>query len=885
MPTFKPYTLPALARTLAQLEAACYTPLRTLDIAAWWSRELLPFAERMRGEPRQPALGEAWGSLFDCAWFLFSGAVPAEAAGQHVVLLLDVNGELCVVDEAGEPLRGLTNRASEFDYRLGRPGKRVLEISARAAGGEPIAVWADAACNDLFGRVQEGGVIQLAHIATCDDTVLALFYDFEVLLDFLKCLPANTPRAQQILSGLTDAAQLIGGGIAANAAAARERLAPLLAQRGGDPSLTISAIGHAHMDLAWLWPIRETIRKGARTFSTALANIERYPDYVFGASQPQYFQWMREHYPALYERIRAQVRAGRIEPQGAMWVEADTNIAGGEALARQLLLGMRFFEQEFGVRCTYLWLPDVFGYSAALPQLLRLAGLRYFSTQKLSWSEINVFPHHSFHWQGIDGSRILAHMLPEETYNGPALPRSVVKIEQNYKDSGVSGHSLMVFGIGDGGGGPGEEHLERLARIRNLAGLSPVQQRSVADFFEDWQADADHFATWVGELYLERHQGTYTTQARNKRANRQSELALRALEIAALSDVLWAGGSYPAESLELIWREVLLYQFHDILPGSSIKRVYDESLPRYEAMLAELRERTGAHLAHLAAQADTRGMSAPLLVWNPLSWARSEWIKNDTSWLYVTVPPLGYAVVDAAAQPERGALGELIATPELLENDLLRVQFGSDGAITSVYDKRAAREVLARTQDGRQEETAATTAKAIVALAPHVDAAERGRLLELARGLSGTRYDDSWGRSAEEVQERALTGLIPSLEGAARDQAYAEAKRRALALPDTHYTEMPRFTALLRLLPHADAADRHAFAEQILSDFAGEKRWPRPDDVIATAPFLDSAQRARLLAAAPDLTRNWYDAPRAELAAALGVNHINNSAPESEKAG
>ena len=695
MPTFKPYTLPALDRALAQLEAACYTPLRKLDIAAWWSREPLPFAERQRGEPRRPALGEAWGSLFDCAWFLFSGEIPAEAAGQHVVLLLDVNGELCVVDDQGEPLRGLTNRASEFDYRLGRPGKRVLEISARATGGEPIAVWADAGCNDLFGRVQEGGIIQLAHIATCDDTVLALFYDFEVLLDFLKCLPANTPRAQQILAGLSDVTNLISGGIAANASAARERLASLLAQRGGDPSLTISAIGHAHMDLAWLWPIRETIRKGARTFATALAQIERYPDYVFGASQPQYFQWMREHYPGLYERIRAQVRAGRIEPQGAMWVEADTNIAGGEALARQLLLGIRFFEQEFGVRCTYLWLPDVFGYSAALPQLLRLAGLRYFSTQKLSWSEINTFPHHSFHWQGIDGSRVLAHMLPEETYNGPALPRSVAKIEQNYKDSGVSGHSLMVFGIGDGGGGPGEEHLERLARIRNLAGLSPVRQRSVAGFFEDWQADSDRFATWVGELYLERHQGTYTTQARNKRANRQAELALRALEIAALSDVLWAGGAYPAEQLDLIWREVLLYQFHDILPGSSIKRVYDESLPRYESMLAELRERTNAHLARLAAQANTRGMRAPVLVWNALSWARSEWLVHDNRWLQVTVPPLGYAVVDAATQTNEDAWGTLVATPELLENDVLRVRFGGDGAITSVYDKRAGREVLA----------------------------------------------------------------------------------------------------------------------------------------------------------------------------------------------
>lgn len=239
------------------------------------------------------------------------------------------------------------------------------------------------------------------------------------------------------------------------------------------------------------------------------------------------------------------------------------------------------------------------------------------------------------------------------------------------------------------------------------------------------------------------------------------------------------------------------------------------------------------------------------------------------------------AFVDAARQI--GAADVAIG----INRDTERAQ-AIGAALPRLSGERArdvAREVLALSRDGQQQETAAATAKAIVALAPHVDAAERGRLLQLARGLSGTRYDDSWGSNAEEVQERALTGLIPSLEGAAREVAYAEAKRRALALPDTHYTEMPRFTALLRLLPHADAADRHAFAEQILDDFEGEKRWPRPDDVIATALFLDAAQRARLLAAAPELTRNWYDAPRAELAAALGVDHINNSAPESEKAG
>ena len=263
--------------------------------------------------------------------------MPAAAAGQKVVLLLDVNGELCVFDRDGVPVRGLTNAASTYDYRLGRPGKRVLPFADHARGGEPVDVWADAGCNDLFGNLQEGGAIKEAAIAICNEAVRGLFYDYEVLLDFLKVLPEDSPRYQQILTGLTDVVHLLYGGIAANADAARAVLAPLLAQRGGDPSLRVSAVGHAHMDLGWLWPIRETIRKGARTFSTALANMEKYPDYVFGASQPQYFQWMKEHYPALWAKIVAQVKAGRIEPQGCMWVEADTNVSGGEALVRQIL--------------------------------------------------------------------------------------------------------------------------------------------------------------------------------------------------------------------------------------------------------------------------------------------------------------------------------------------------------------------------------------------------------------------------------------------------------------------------------------------------------------------------------------------------------------------
>jgi alpha-mannosidase len=604
---------------------------------------------------------------------------------------------MCVGDdENGTPLRGLTTGTSAFDFTLGMPGKRVLPLSDHAAGGETVEVWADAGCNDLFGNLQGGGTVREARIATCDETVRALYYDFEVLLDFLKTLPEDSPRYEQVLTGLNDALHALYGGISQSAATARAILAPHLARHGGDPALSVSAVGHAHMDLGWLWPVRETMRKAARTFATAVANIERYPDYVFGASQPQQYQWMKDRYPALYAKIKQAVSEGRIEPQGVMWVEADTNVSGGEALVRQVLQGKRFWREEFGVEVDYLWLPDVFGYSAALPQILRRSGTPYFSTQKLSWSLINVFPHHSFHWQGIDGSKVLAHMLPEETYNGPALPRSVRKIERNYRDKGISRHSLMVFGIGDGGGGPGEEHLERLARLHNLEGLSPVEQEPVAAFIKKWRTDAGRFPTWWGELYLERHQGTLTTEARNKWYNRKLELALRELEWTSIIAGLVGQKAYPADRLQTIWREILLYQFHDILPGSSIKRVYDESLARYALLLDEIEGLIADNDACLAAEIDTLDMIAPLLAQNSLSWTRREWLRVGERWLQVTAPPMGYVVVDSALDTVESASDAppVTADKHSLENEVLRVHFGEDGAIDSLYDKRLQRELI-----------------------------------------------------------------------------------------------------------------------------------------------------------------------------------------------
>ncbi|AZN38328.1 alpha-mannosidase [Paenibacillus albus] len=694
---------------LGRLQEYIYQPISTLTATAWVTKEPVAYAERMSGQRLEVAAGDRWGELWDCAWFHFEGQVPIDARGSKVVLLIDVNGELCLVDEAGTPVQGLTNINSEFDYSLGLPGKRVVHISESSSGDEAIDLWGDAGCNDLFGRYRSG-TLKEAVIAICRENVRELYYDAEVLLETAEKLPQGSARKEKIARALYEVTLILTEMTDERIAKASALLHEQLAKRGGDPALTISAVGHAHIDLAWLWPIRETIRKGARTFSTALRMMERYPDYIFGASQPQLYEWVKTHYPALYEQVKERVKEGRWEPQGAMWVESDTNVPGGEALVRQVLYGKRYFLQEFGQEMKSLWMPDVFGYTASLPQILSKSGVDYMMTQKLSWSTYNRHPHHTFMWEGIDGSQVLTHMPPEDTYNSPAAPRSIVKAEADYLDKNVADHALMLFGIGDGGGGPGEEHLERLAREKNLLGLSPVVQEPSSAFFEKLAEKQASYQTWRGELYLEKHQGTLTSQARNKRYNRKLEKALRELEFAAVLASSLCGIAYPQAELEEIWKEVLLYQFHDILPGSSIKRVYDESLEHYalllervEALLAERYEaialqRTAASPVAVAATAVTSDASAPsgeaLTVFNSLPWERTEWFESEGgSWQRVTVPAMGIAAA-GAAQSAAPATPTVCTVQRTIENELLKVTFSENGAIVSVFDKVHNREVV-----------------------------------------------------------------------------------------------------------------------------------------------------------------------------------------------
>jgi len=677
--------------TLEKIREHIYTKVASLEVNAWRTQEPVPYERRTSGEPLALRPGDKWGELWDCAWFRFVGSVPASAAGCKVVLLIDVNGELCLVDEDGAPIQGLTNINSEFDLSLGLPGKRVVDVTERAQGGEAVDLWADAGCNDLFGRYRSG-TLKEADIAICHEETRRLYYDYEVLLELAEQLPEQSARRTRLLHKLYEASYLLEAMDEGTVQAARELLRPELDKKGGDPDITVSAVGHAHIDLAWLWPIRETIRKGARTFSTVLTNMEKYPDYAFGASQPQLYQWMKEHYPKLYGRIKDKIAEGRWEVQGAMWVEPDSNVSGGEALVRQILYGKRFFKQEFGEDVRVLWVPDIFGYSASLPQLLKKAGVDYVMTQKLSWSVYTDHPHHSFLWEGIDGSKVLTHLPPEDTYNSPAAPRSLAKIEREYMDSGVSDHALLLFGIGDGGGGPGEEHLERLGRLQNLQGLIPVVQEPSIAFFRKLERDQERFETWRGELYLEKHQGTLTSQGRNKWYNRKLEKALREVEFAASLGISFGAPAsiYPQAELETIWKEVLLYQFHDILPGSSIGRVYDESLERYAVLYERVLQLAEEAYASAAAFAGLKPGEA--FVANSLPWERREWVSWNGKAHLVTVPPMSVAPLEQAAS--EGSAEAPVADENGLENEFLSVKLGSDGSIVSLYDKQAGRETV-----------------------------------------------------------------------------------------------------------------------------------------------------------------------------------------------
>lgn len=480
-----------------------------------------------------------------------------------------------------------------------------------------------------------------------------------------------------------------------------------------DTQPIVYAIGHCHIDTCWLWPWAETKRKVARSWSNQCDLMDRYPEHRFACSQAQQFKWLEQYYPSVFDRVKRWVRKGHFQPIGGSWVEHDTNLPSGESLVRQFIYGQRFFESRFGERCSTFWLPDTFGYSSQIPQICRLAGMNRFFTQKLSWNNINNFPHTTFKWVALDGSQVMCHMAPSETYTASAHFGDVKRSVTQHKSMDQDNTSLLVFGKGDGGGGPTFEHLEKLRRCRGLSdkvGLLPRVKMgdSVDDFFarlEQKVANGTEFVTWYGELYFELHRGTYTTQANNKRNNRKSEFLLRDLEyLATLASLTKTNGEYkyPKKDIDDMWEGVLLCQFHDCLPGSAIEMCYDDSDKLY-AQIFETGERArNQALEALGFPNDSKDKS--LVAINTLPWPRSEIVRIPDEFAALTGSQYALAsgdsgliqcqILDARQRPSV-TVSEVQPGVFRLDNGKLRVDV-QDGVITSLYDLEAEREVIAK---------------------------------------------------------------------------------------------------------------------------------------------------------------------------------------------
>ena len=471
----------------------------------------------------------------------------------------------------------------------------------------------------------------------------------------------------------------------------------------GQSESIVSCIGHTHIDVAWLWTVAQTREKAQRSFSTVINMMKRYKDYIFMSSQPQLYQHVKESDPQLYGEIKKAVVEGQWEPEGAMWLEADTNLIHGESLIRQILYGKRFMREEFGIENRILWLPDVFGYSGALPQILKKCGVNRFFTAKMSWNETNPMPNDTFIWEGIDGSQVFTSII--KSYVCKLDPNQIYRTWKDYKNKSMTNDTLVTFGFGDGGGGPTYEMMENYERLKyGLPGMPVAKVEKAGDFFNRIEANFEKNAAelrkrpkWVGEMYLEMHRGTYTSMAKNKKNNRKSELLYLMAESAAAADMVLNGGVYPSETIYKNTVNILLNQFHDIIPGSSIKEVYDVTDVEYARILKDGQNILDQKLEAIKANLKTEG---GIFVWNPTPFEISDYIRLDDNLYFADrIPPHGFKVIPACPVENQVTVSE-----KRLENDKIRVEFNEKYHIVSVFDKEAGREVLAKDAEANRLE-------------------------------------------------------------------------------------------------------------------------------------------------------------------------------------
>lgn len=586
----------------------------------------------------------------------------------------------------------------------------------------------------------------LPEICVLDTPVKDLYYDILTLFEAALTLSEQSPQRFSLLQTINHAVNLLdlrnpGSSVfyesISNAAA-------YLAEHGygpADPSVTVTCVGHTHIDMAWLWDLEQTRLKGQRSFSTVLSMMKRYPGYIFMHSSPQLYSFIKQDNPALYERIREKISEGSWEPEGAMWLEADCNIPCGESLVRQIVYGKQFIRREFHRDSRVLWLPDVFGYSAALPQILKKSGIDCFVTSKISWNMLNTMPCDTFLWKGIDGSEILTYFIttPEPggaegtcgaTYNGVLQPETVYGTWKKYKQKEVNTHVLMCYGYGDGGGGPTDAMLEKLVRMKKgIPGFPTVNTGGIQPFFKELlrtMEGSKYLPKWTGELYLELHQGTYTSNGEIKRNNRRAE-GLLFLAESLRSFLFCLGDIYPADEIHKMWEILLLNQFHDTLPGSCIHKVYEDSRVQFGTLFRQLDTMISNAMKCLARRVSSQ--SDGLLVYQPGSFSRNAVLetsflpyKKQTRYLTCTgellpcqfteegrlllcltgLPATGYTVLNAVKTDESPDLPVYPVTETHMENAFFSFDINGAGELINLYDKKARRMIFAGQEAGNR---------------------------------------------------------------------------------------------------------------------------------------------------------------------------------------
>ncbi len=698
------------------LKKVFYQPLGEVQLQAFMTKEHLPVEQAMRNRFTAVTPGAKWGAKWEYAWLRGKVVLPQAAKGERIVLNLNQYGEALIFVD------GLVHNSFSWAQRhctlamSGKPGQR-FDIAAEVYAGHGPTPCGDGPVPHGTDSVPEPPAKQQTFNETSfgiwNEDAYQAWVDLETLWQLSeKTVDKDSLRVAEIDAGLRDFTTIVDLELPVEQmnqtlTAGRKRLKPLLQAVNGSTVPTMYAFGHAHLDVAWLWPLAETKRKATRTLANQLALAEEYPGFKFLHSQTHLFRFVKDYYPQFYKRVKAAVKSGNVVPEGAMWVEADTNITSGESLIRQCIHGKRFFRDEFGVECEMLWLPDVFGYCGNLPQILAGCGVPYFTTQKIFWTYAGgeKFPHNTFWWEGIDGSKVLVHLLND--YNSQTGPsHTIERWNERVQKDGISTR-LFPFGWGDGGGGPTRDHVEFLLRQKNLEGCPRMKMASPIDYFKDQERRGVPDVTYVGELYFQAHRGTLTSQARVKTGNRRAELALREAEFWGVAARHLKGMRFSAADLDAAWKDVLLCQFHDILPGSSIHRVYDEA----EAMHNQVRATAAQWTAKATATLAGRG-SESVTVFNSLSHERKVLVTlpkgfsgasllggaavpvqsvKGSAMAEVSVPACGW--VSLRNGPASRPVSTLKVSDKGLENEHLRLTLNRKGEISSIFDKDAKREI------------------------------------------------------------------------------------------------------------------------------------------------------------------------------------------------